>query len=277
MNPMIAYIQSKTNLSEQEVWWMLESITNKTKEQLVITNDLSIQEKIIIDQWIEKLTTEQIPLAYLIGWIPFLDLSITTKPPILIPRHETEEWVHNVISSLIPYKKSIKSILDIGTGSGCIALAFAKNFPQAQVTAIDINPTALKLAQENAIKNNIKNIVFLKSDLFKTIQNQCFDLIVSNPPYIDPNDTVTIMPQVTQWEDKQALFANNEGLEIIENIMKHAPQYLCKDSILPYQLIIEYGYNQKESIEILAKKYHWNYSIHKDLFGNFRTIRLSLP
>lgn len=278
MNTFIAHILSKTELNEQEAWWMLESILQKSKEEIITSHEEipSYQQK-IIDEWIKKLTADHMPLAYLIGWVPFLDVKLSLAPPILIPRAETEEWVDSVISSLKPHKQSIKKILDIGTGSGCIALSLAQHFPEAEVTATDINPTALKLAQHNAHQNNIKNITFVTSDLFENLSGQTFDLIVSNPPYIDPIDKKEMMPQVTEWEDKKALFANKQGLEIIENIIKQAPKHLRKNSYLPYQLVIEYGFNQKESMQSLAKTYNWDYSIHKDLFGNFRTIRLRRP
>ena len=278
MISIVKQIINQTNLSEQEAWWMLQSITNKTKEKLLLMSeqDISQKEKQTINAWITKLAQEHIPLTYLIGHIPFLDLNLTIEPPILIPRPETEEWVAQAIKDLKPHHTKISNILDIGTGSGCIALAFAQHFPNAHITAVDINPQAIKLAQKNAKQNNITNITFIKSDLFSNLDNQCFDVIVSNPPYIDPQDIQTMMPQVTDWEDKKALFANKQGSEVLEKIIQHAITKLSPNDLLPYQLILEFGYNQKDIIENLAQQNNWNCFIKKDNFGQFRTARLTI-
>lgn len=274
MITVIKKIQQNTNLSEQEAWWMLEKITQKTKEQLYTQTKqlLTDQEQKTIDDWIYKLQHESIPLAYLIGSVPFLDLTIDVKPPILIPRPETEEWVNQLIEAITPFQESITSILEIGTGSGCIAISIAQKFPQLQITATDINPQALELAQQNANKNNITNITFLKSNLFENISTeQHFDLIVSNPPYINPIMSKEMMPQVTEWEDRQALFANDQGLEIIYEILNNSSQYLRKQSQLPYQLVIEHDYNQHKAIKKHAHQQRWTCSQKQDLFGNWRT------
>lgn len=272
MKSVIANILEQTNLSEQEAWWMLEHITQKSKEQLMIAkpSTLSTQKRQTINDWIEQLTQKSMPLTYLLGSVPFLNLNIKVKTPILIPRAETEEWVAKLIQDFKPYKQQIKKILDIGTGSGCIALALAKEFNKAQVVATDINEQALKLAQQNAQLNNIENISFVQSNLFNNLADKTFDLIVSNPPYIDPVNKSSMMPQVTEWEDNKALFAQHQGLEIIENILKQSPSFLNKNSDLPYQLIFEFDHGQQDRIVQLAQKYKCNCSTYKDLFGNYR-------
>ncbi len=276
MITIIKKIQKDTSLTEQEAWWMLEHITQRSKEQLYTQPELTNLEVKAIDDWIHKLQHESMPLAYLIGSVPFLDLTIKVQPPILIPRPETEEWVHQVIQDIKRLTKKITSILEIGTGSGCIALSIAQSFPHVQVTATDINPKALQLAEHNAKKNNITNITFFESDLFQNIpRKQCFDLILSNPPYINPTMSETMVPQVLQWEDKQALFAQDQGLQVIDKIIKKAPAYVCKQSILPYQLVVEHDYNQHEIIKKHAHQQGWTCSQKKDLFGNWRTSWLT--
>lgn len=278
MIALVKKIQKSTNLNEQEAWWALQHITQKSKEQLLLleAKDLSDKEYNTISDWIKKLSQESMPLAYLIGSVPFLKLSINVETPMLIPRPETEEWVDKLMTELEPYKSNIKNILEIGTGSGCIAIALAQHFDQTKIIATDINEQALTLAQKNAKINNITNIQFIHSDLFENIKiGSCFDLIISNPPYIDPQSEATMMPQVTQWEDKQALFASKKGLDIILQILQQAPQFLCKNSQLPYQLVLEHDRDQHESIKKHAHQLGWTCSTHKDLFGNWRTSWLT--
>ncbi|MBI2353231.1 peptide chain release factor N(5)-glutamine methyltransferase [Candidatus Dependentiae bacterium] len=271
MKSIISSIIKQTQLSEQEAWWIIEAITKKDKNHLLFIHhqQLTKSEKKTLDEWIKKLTQEQIPLAYLLGFVHFLDLTIKVQSPILIPRPETEEWVALLIKNLEPYKNKALSILDIGTGSGCIALAIAKHFEQAIITATDISQQALDLAKKNAIQNNIKNIKLINSDLFEKLEPASFDIIVTNPPYI--NQLCTLPAQVYHWEDHQALFATDHGLAIIKKIIKEAPRFLRKPFILPFQLVIEHDYNQHLSIQQFAQIYKINSTCFKDLFGKFRT------
>ena len=273
MISVIAYIQSKTNLSKQEAWWILEHITKQNKEQLLLLDKTHLTEaqNNTIENWINKLTHESIPLSYLLETVPFGNLTIKVTPPILIPRPETEEWVSNVIQTLHPFKKEIKTILDIGTGSGCIALSLAKAFDTAHVTAIDINPQALKLAKQNAKYNELKNISFIESNLFDNIKDQTFDLIVSNPPYIDPAHKDNMSPTVTKWEDHQALFTDNKGLNIIKQILEQAKNNLNISNNLPFQLVLEFDHGQENIIAEYAAQHNWHCKIYKDLFGKNRT------
>lgn len=275
MKSIINQIITQTNLSEQEAWWMLQHITNKTRQELLFHDHTALSpfELQTIHHWINKITQEHIPLSYLIGSVPFLDVTIKVVPPILIPRPETEEWVSQLINDLQPHQNNIKTILDIGTGSGCIALSLAKQFPHAIVTAIDINTQALQLAQENAELNGVNNILFIQSDLFEELTSR-FDLIVSNPPYIDPIHK--LMPQVANWEDNKALFAQDEGLQIIKQIIQQAPKYLNYHSELPYQLVIEHDQDQQEMIKTFASNHKFDCSTKKDLFGKWRTSWLRI-
>jgi len=276
MNAIIKNIVSETGLSVQEAWWLIESITQKSKA-LLIASDYTLIGKEAADlaQAIEKIKINSIPLAYLIGNVPFANLTIEVKPPILIPRQETEEWVCALIEQLKPYKNSIQSILDIGTGSGCIALALAQAFPQAMVTALDINPEALKLAKINALKNNIKNIIFIESNLFEALKNQQFDLVVSNPPYIAPAYKSTLQRSVMDWEDHDALFAKDNGLKIIKAIISELVQ-LLSDLKLPTKFVIECDPEQIDTIVELCKKESFIPSVFVDTFGNQRTVWGSL-
>ncbi len=266
-------LQQQTNLSAQECWWLLEHITKKSQAKLLLHGQLSTLEITKLEQAIYQLNLQHKPLSYILGFVPFLDLNIQVEPPILIPRVETEEWIAKIIQNFAPYKNQIKNICDVGTGSGCIALTIAKHFPNAHVTAIDINSQALKLAQKNAAFNNIRNVSFVQSDLFDQLpKNTKFDLIVSNPPYIDLQCLPSMAKQVTAWEDHQALFAQNCGLEITTKIIRNSAMFLQKNSNFPAQLIIEIDHNQHEKVLQIAAQFNWNAQAVLDGFEKWRTI-----
>lgn len=265
-------IKDTSSLSTQEAWWLLEHISGKSQANLIAANDPSLVDIDQLERFLTQIKHDKMPLSYILGFLPFLDLKIQVISPILIPRPETEEWVERAIQLFAPVKDQINRILDIGTGSGCIAIALAAHFPKAHITAIDINPEALVLAQKNATLNNIKNIEFLQSNLFEKLQNQKFDLIVSNPPYIDPAQLSNLPIEVSAWEDHKALFAHDAGLAIINQILTDSASFLKINQNLPAQLIMEIGHDQKDAVLKLAKQFDWSAEMVKDLFGKWRTI-----
>lgn len=272
MKTVLKLIHSQTDLTAQESWWLIEHIFKQTRTKIV-TSDYQPQPN-EIDQLrsiLHEIQTTKKPLGYILGSMPFLDLILKIQPPILIPRPETEEWVELLIQKLNPYKENINTILDIGTGSGCIALALAQAFPKTCITGVDINPQALRLAQTNAQFNHIANATFTKSNLWQNLEQKKFDLIVSNPPYIDPAKKSSISDQVLLWEDHQALFAANQGLDLITQIIQTADQFLTPNN-LPVQLILEIDSDQHEVVESIAINAGWDAQLHKDAFKKWRTI-----
>ncbi len=272
MTELINFIQSRTNFSKQEALWLLQHVSGKKITTFFIDHFLTKDQFNQLEILVNQIAQEKKPLAYIIGSVPFLNLQIKTVPPILIPRHETEELVENIIKTFLPMHDQITTILDIGTGSGCIALALAQAFPKAQIIATDINPAALALAHENAVLNHISNISFIESNLFENLKNQDFDLIVSNPPYIDPSQAHTLPPEVALWEDSGALFATSQGLEIIVEILRNSGPFLKKNEKLPFQLIFEIGYDQKDKVLHIAEQYDWTAQAQLDSFGQWRSI-----
>lgn len=275
----IKYIIDATELSTQQAWWLLEFITDSNKAHLQFsTAALTIEQKEKLDSCIKLIADEHKPLAYILGWVPFLDLKIMVTPPTLIPRPETESWVHELITTLQKNKsldetqpvEKLATILDIGTGSGCIALALAQAFPAAHIYAVDIAASAISLAHQNAMLNNISNITFLQSDLLDELPADLqFDLIVSNPPYINP--TAQLDASVLNWEDHGALFARNQGMHIIEQIIQQA-QVRLKDNQLNFQLIIEIDSSQGIIVKKLLEDFHFkSVEIRKDQFDRDRT------
>jgi release factor glutamine methyltransferase len=269
---------------QQDAWWMVQAITKKSEAELLAQRDITLspdQQK-MLDEWLTKHVGQKMPLQYLLGNVPFCGLDILVEPPTLIPRPETEEWCYNLIEQLKTLPNQRLSILDIGCGSGCIAIALAKNFPQALVYAVDISDKALDLSKKNAQLLQAPNITFLKSDVFDQLKPPLkFDLIVSNPPYIAADEWAHLAPSVTQWEDAKALVAGPEGLNIIDKIIQHAPRWLMpnKDMLDHHvsQLMIEIGYRQGDKVRSLLEKAGFkNSHIKKDLEGKDRVACATL-
>lgn len=254
----------------QHAWWFLQALTNKTKTALLnqVPFTLSHEQCDQLQQWIERHTKDHEPIAYIFGSVPFGSLTLATKPPILIPRPETEEWCLRLIEQLMPYKNEKLVILDMCTGSGCIALSLAAALPNADLYAVDINPAALALADYNAQLNKISNITFIQSDLFDYIPTIQFDCIVTNPPYLATTEWSTLDQSVTHWEDKRALVAADDGLLLIKKIVQNAASWLNPHSALKKtnvpQLFIEIGYKQGKVVQKICEEHNFDATIMQD-------------
>lgn len=186
------------------------------------------------------------PVAHILGERGFWTLNLNVTADTLIPRPDTERLVELALE-IIPEKAEWK-ILDLGTGTGAIALSLAKERPTSFITATDQSAAALDIAKLNAEKNQIQNIEFIQSDWFSKIGDQQFNMIVSNPPYIKEND-----PHLNQgdvhFEPRSALTSGEDGLDDIRTIIKSSQQYLSKNGVL----LIEHGYDQAEAVCNLLK------------------------
>ena len=206
------------------------------------------------------------PIAYLIGRKEFWSMTLYVSPATLIPRPETELLVELALQQLSTNQES--TILDLGTGSGAIALAVAKERPRCHVCAIDSSEDALAIAKKNQQQLEIKNIDFLTSHWFNNIEQQLFDVIVANPPYVAPND-----PHLKQgdlrFEPQQALSTNNNGLADLLHIAEHARSYLKPNG----WLMMEHGYDQKNAlIEKLSELGYQNIQSYNDYNQQPRVI-----
>jgi release factor glutamine methyltransferase len=211
------------------------------------------------------------PIAYILGYREFYGLKLKVTPDTLIPRPDTETLVEAALGK-VPQSKKIH-VLDLGTGTGAIALAIAHNRPQALVTAVDASNDALKIAQENAQNLAITNIEFLQSDWFVALQNQTFDVIVSNPPYIAQNDAHLTQGDLC-FEPASALASGVDGLDDIKQIIANAPKYLTPHGYL----LLEHGYNQAEEVATLLKlSGSSEIETIKDLGGNNRVTLGMMP
>ena len=208
------------------------------------------------------------PIAYILGVREFYGLSLKVTPATLIPRPDTETLVDAALAKM-PLQKNL-NVCDLGTGSGAIALAIAKHRPQAFVIALDASQAALDIAIENAQSLKIPNVDFVLSDWFSALGQknnpQKFDLIVSNPPYIEASDAHLNQGDL-RFEPLSALASGQDGLDDIRNIIANAPQHLN-----PYGwLLLEHGYHQAEQVAALLKQAGFSeIKTVKDLGGNER-------
>jgi release factor glutamine methyltransferase len=191
------------------------------------------------------------PIQYILGTQEFYGLSLRVTPAVLIPRPETELLVEAVVARVPANAR----IVDVGTGSGAIAIAIAHLLPQASVTAIDLSSKALAIARENAVTHHVEaRIDFQQADLLaneitRSVQNgtKCFDAIVSNPPYVIASDAAMLHPQVRDHEPAQALFSGPTGLEIYERLIPQAGALLKSGGLLA----LEFGQGQRDAIAAL--------------------------
>lgn len=207
------------------------------------------------------------PLAYLTGTQGFWQHDFLVNEHTLIPRPDTEILVETVLNlaknSLSRDKQSLR-ILDLGTGSGCIAISLADELPTAHVMAIDRSNEALAIARQNADRVGVSNVKFLSSHWFDDLPQQTFDIIVSNPPYIDPTD-----PHLAELTDEPitALVADNHGLADIEQIVREGQAWLSTNGLLS----VEHGYDQAEQVQAVFNQHGFEQiTTVKDFGGNDR-------
>lgn len=200
------------------------------------------------------------PLAYILGEREFFGLSFKVTPATLIPRPDTELLVELALARITT---AGCRVLDLGTGSGAIALAIAHVRPDAEVIAVDASETALSVARENASRLQIRNVCFVISDWFSALSGQRFDLIVSNPPYIAENDRHLAQGDL-RFEPATALASGSDGLQDIRHIISEAGAHLAAGG----WLMLEHGYDQAEQVRALLLKAGFkNIRSDKDLAG----------
>jgi release factor glutamine methyltransferase len=251
--------------------WVFESVAHIKKTDLIKTPTLELNEAVQkkIAAKLPELLSHK-PVQYILQKAWFYNLSFTVNEHVLIPRPETEELVETLLSD---YKKKITnpSILEVGTGSGCIAVALKKNMPAAQITAIDISKDALKVAEQNAIKNHtaigFKEINFLNESLWKTLP--MFDIIVSNPPYIPNNEKEKLDINVVKFEPHTALFVpDNSPLIFYEKIAAFAKEHLNYGG----SVYVETHENYAKEVAAVFGKGYQTVLIKKDIFGKERMV-----
>lgn len=241
----------------------LTYLLNTNKNLLFLNKEEILDEKIEIElKKINDKINEGYPLQYAIGKWNFYGLDLLVDKRALIPRYETEILVDLIIND----NSNNKKILDIGTGSGAISLALSKNLKDSKIIGVDISKKAIDLANENKIKLNINNVEFKESDIFSNIDEK-FDIIVSNPPYINKEDFEKLDKKL-YYEPQNALYGGEDGLYFYKKIIKNAKNFLNKNG----KIYLEIGYDQKDSISDLLEEYGYKQiESYKD-FNDFDRI-----
>ncbi|MBZ0157629.1 MAG: peptide chain release factor N(5)-glutamine methyltransferase [Alphaproteobacteria bacterium] len=208
------------------------------------------------------------PLQYILGSVEFFGLKIHVGRGVLIPRPETELLVEETIS-LLAHRRPPFSILDLCAGSGCIALALAKRFPEAEVYGTDASEAAMVYATQNARENDVRNVRFRLGNLFDPVRDMRFDCIVSNPPYIRREEIRTLQREVRDFEPVEALDGGPDGSAFYRSISKGAPRHLKDNGVLA----LEIGYGQSREVERLIRQAGFqDIRIIKDFSGIERII-----
>lgn len=201
------------------------------------------------------------PVQYILGETEFMGLPFKVTSDVLIPRPDTEHLVDRVVGFLREEQLSAPSILDIGTGSGCIAISLAHLFPDAAVTAVDISETALAIAAENA-RNNDLEITLTAGDIFSLMPQftNAFDVVVSNPPYISGKDWPELQPEVKEFEPRQALYGGEDGLEFYQRFVPAVKGLLKTGGAV----FLETGYDQAKVVGEMCRQQDFHIEIFKD-------------
>ena len=236
-----------------------------------LSEQLSAEQENLYFSLIEKHIREDIPLSHLVGFEYFYDRKFKVTKDVLSPRMETEELIYRVIEYVKTTKKDSIKILDLCTGSGIIAITLKKELELKSVRLIasDISEEALVVAKENAELNNA-DIKFIQSDIFNNIDEK-FDIIVSNPPYIDRKDEITMKTNVLNYDPHLALFAEEEGMYFYRKILEEAKNYLNDSGVIFFEI----GHDQREKITKLADVNDYHAEVYKDLNGRDRMAFLS--
>lgn len=247
--------------------WIAEFVTKCSPTQLLAFDvELTSEWELQINEIIEKLR-KHYPIQYIIGEVEFCDLRFSVNENVLIPRPETAELVLWILQ-----ETKAKTILDIGTGSGCISISLAKKIESAQIYAFDVSTLAIEVAKKNAIKNGVKNIHFQEVNILKPYEGEeKYDLIVSNPPYITQKEKQDMQKQIIDFEPNIALFVEDEEpLIFYEKIAKFAQQHLQKNGFLFFEINRQFG---REIISLLKNLNFSEIELKKDSFGNDRMIK----
>ncbi|MBI4653991.1 MAG: peptide chain release factor N(5)-glutamine methyltransferase [Nitrospirae bacterium] len=246
--------------AQKEAKALIKEGLNISDVEIYRDNSECNEEQLSIIEEMLKRRVSREPLQYVLGYEEFLGLRILVGQGVLIPRPETELMAEQAVKTVKSEKLKVKSyedknsslithhsslnILDLCTGSGCLALAIAKAFPDAQVYGADISEVAVMYAKENARLNYMNNVTFLKGDLFEPIKKfltsqfslLTFDLIISNPPYIKTADIKTLQPEVRDWEPVIALDGGEDGLNIYRELIPAAKVFLKDNGILMLEM-----------------------------------------
>lgn len=248
-------------------WLLAEYVFGITKTAFYMSPDMTVPEKqaerflIMVDKRAEK-----IPLQHITGCQEFMGMNFFVNHNVLIPRQDTELLVEKTIEYIYKEQKKL-SVLDMCTGSGCIAISINKLCKNVEVTAVDLSEKALDVARKNSEYNKAK-VKFIQSDLFDNVVNQ-YDILVSNPPYIKTEEIANLMTEVKAHEPRMALDGDKDGLKFYRKICENIEKYLKPEG----RVFFEIGYDQGKTVPEIMRQFGFhNIEVIKDLSGNDRVV-----
>lgn len=252
-------------LGKRDTQLLITQVLDLSLTDYILCNNIEISEKTVqkIYDMSRRIKSGE-PLQYVVGTTEFMSLKFNVKPGVLIPRPDTETLVEFAISVI---KNDKLNILDIGSGSGCIAISIAHYCKNATVTSIDISEAALAVAKNNAELNNA-DVTFKTCDILTSIPDGKFDVIVSNPPYIPTKVINTLDVNVKDYEPITALDGGTDGMDFYRRIIDIAPQLLCPNGVLAFEV----GHDQSENVCQLMKINFTEVKTIKDLCGIERVV-----
>lgn len=245
---------------------LLEKVTQLSKTQILLNTAFTFTQaqQELLENDLQRIIAQE-PWQYVVGEIDFLGSKLKVNSAVLVPRPETEEWVQKLIQK--HKNQNFRHILEIGTGSGCIAITLAKAFPDAELTALDISQEAINLAFQNSLNNKVY-INFLHFDFLTWQTSDSWDLVVSNPPYICESEKKQMQTNVLAYEPSQALFVPDENpLLFYEKIAKLAQNHLSERGWLYVEINERFGTEVKALLEQCGLQ---NVIIQQDFAGKDR-------
>ncbi len=262
----------KSSTANLDARLLLAFATNSTHEQLLLNYDKEISQslKAKFMQLVNRRQSME-PIAYIVGYQEFYGLEFIVDKNVLIPRPDTELLIDLILNYYNKYNKNKNiSILELGTGSGAIAITLANQITKSTITAVDISSSALEIAKQNSEKHNVVNqIFFKKSNWYQNLRSKQYDYIVSNPPYIAKEEKHQMAYETMHFEPDIALYSTDNGLADYKKILSEAKQYLKPNG----KLLLEIGYKQKPFLSNLLQEYDFTkLNTYSDLANHDRVI-----
>jgi release factor glutamine methyltransferase len=227
--------------------WLLASALGTERLQLYLKYDRPVgpEEREVFKQQLRRRACRE-PLQYILGRAAFRELELVADPRALIPRPETEVLVEEVLAWAKDRKSGLGTVMDIGTGTGAVSVSLAVEGVCEQIVATDISEGALEVARLNAQRHGVEALLdFRRGSLFEIVDaGEAFDVIVSNPPYVATGERAGLQPEIRDWEPSEALFAGDEGLDVIQPLIAEAPEHLTDGGLLA----LEVGLGQAERV-----------------------------
>lgn len=261
--------------AEQQAYWLLEALFDKNRTDVILDKplEMGVEERSKLEAVLERLERHE-PIQYVLGEAPFYGHEFKVSPAVLIPRPETEELVQ-LICGRHAGQQGLQ-LLDVGTGSGCIAISLALCLPEAQVGALDISAPALEVAMENARRLQAR-VRFFERDILKEYPEELplLDVIVSNPPYVREQEKRLMKPNVMEWEPHTALFVKNtDPLLFYRRISRLSMQQLKPGGYLYFEINEAYG---KQTAEMVEAQGFQGVAVLPDMQGKDRMLQAQKP